>query len=325
MKIAIIGATGMVGEAILKVLEDRAFPVSGLELYASPRSAGKVVRFKSEDYVINPLDETIADAPAFKVAFFAAGGSISAKYAPLLAGAGVVVIDNSSHFRMDEGVPLVVPEINPSEAKNHKGIIANPNCSTIQAVVAMAPLHQAFKAKRVIYTTFQAVSGAGTDGIVDLEATLKGQEHKHFAHPIANNVIPHIDVFADEGYTKEELKMINETRKILNAPDIAITATCVRVPILNSHSLSINIEFENKFDIEEVVRILNNADGVVVVDDVANNAYPMPINASGRDEVFVGRIRRDTSNPNALNIWVVADNVRKGAATNAIQIAELFI
>ena len=325
MKIAIIGASGMVGEALLRVLADRDFPVSSLELYASPRSAGKVVVFKGKEYIVKALDETIADAPSFEVAFFAAGGSISAKYAKMLADKNVLVIDNSSHFRMDADVPLVVPEVNPSDAKNHKGIIANPNCSTIQAVVAIAPLHQVFKAKRVIYTTFQAVSGAGTNGIVDLENTLKGKEKAHFAHAIAHNAIPHIDAFSDEGYTKEELKMVNETRKILNAPELAITATCVRVPIFNGHSVSINIEFENKFEIDRVVQILSQGDGIIVEDDVANNIYPMPINASGRDEVFVGRIRRDLSKPNALNMWVVADNVRKGAATNAIQIAQLFI
>jgi aspartate-semialdehyde dehydrogenase len=322
VNLAIVGATGMVGSYFIKILQERGF-AGGISFFASQRSAGKIVKFGGSDHVIKPLDESIVNED-IHIALFAAGGDISAKFAPMLAQKGVIVIDNSSHFRMDENVPLVVPEVNAAAAKAHKGIIANPNCSTIQAVVALAPLHEAFELKRVIYTTYQAVSGAGLEGWQDLEGGLKGEPNNFFAYPIANNVIPQIDVFKENGYTAEEMKMVNETRKILNAPDLAITATCVRIPIFNVHSICINAEFQNKFDIKEVVRILGNAPGVIVKDDPDNKIYPMPICADGTDEVFIGRIRRDDSVPNALNMWVVSDNLRKGAATNAIQIAQLF-
>jgi len=325
MRVAVMGVTGMVGGLILKILEERNFPAESVCFYASARSAGKTVNFKGVAHEIKALDESIFDAPPFDVALFAVEGNISEKFAPKLAEKGVVIIDNSSKFRMDEGVPLVVPEVNGDAVKLHKGIIANPNCSTIQSVVALAPLHKAFGLKRVVYSTYQAVSGAGSEGWNDLEAGLKGESPKKFAHPIANNLIPQIDVFGEGGYTGEEIKMMKETQKILGLPNLAVTATCVRVPIFNVHSVCINIQFENKFDIKEVVQILKNAEGVVVMDDCPSGVYPMPINADGKDEVFVGRIRRDDSIANGLNIWVVADNVRKGAATNAVQIAELLL
>jgi len=324
LKLAVIGATGMVGSTIIQILEERNFKADGFVFYASPRSAGKTLKFNGENHTIQALDDNIINA-GLDMALFAAGGEISAKYAPLLVEKGVVVIDNSSKFRMNTDVPLVVPEVNAGDAKLHKGIIANPNCSTIQALVALAPLHKAFGLKRVIYSTYQAVSGAGQNGWQDLEEGLKGAPHKYFAQPIACNVIPQIDVFSDDDYTGEELKMMRETQKILGLPSLGVTATCVRVPVFNGHSVSINAEFENKIDIAEVVQILKAAAGIVVKDDAQNNVYPMPICADGKDDVYVGRIRRDASVENGLNMWVVADNLRKGAATNAVQIAELFI
>ena len=324
MKLAVVGATGMVGGTIIKILEERDFPALQVFFYASPRSAGKVLRFKGDNHIIQALDDSVFEA-GLDMALFAGGGDISIQYIPPLAEKGVVCIDNSSKFRMDTDVPLVVPEVNAEVAKNHKGIIANPNCSTIQAVMALAPLHNAFGLKRVVYSTYQAVSGAGQGGWHDLEEGLKGTPHKYFAQPIANNVIPQIDIFSDGGYTGEELKMMRETQKILNLPNLGVTATCVRVPVFNGHSVSINAEFENKIDIKEAVQMLKKAAGIVVKDDTENGIYPMPICADGKDETYIGRIRRDNSVENGLNMWVVADNLRKGAATNAVQIAELFI
>jgi len=257
--------------------------------------------------------------------FFLQDGDVSKKFAPIAASKGCIVVDNSSTFRMEENVPLVVPEVNPEDLKYHNNIIANPNCSTIQAVVALKPLNIKYKIKRIVYSTYQAVSGAGRYGIQDLENTLKSLEHKKFPYPIANNCLPHIDVFLENGYTKEEMKMINETRKILHRPNLKITATTVRVPVINSHSESINVEFENDFNLEELKQLLRSSPGVILEDDIKNNIYPLATKATGSDEVFVGRIRRDESVPYGINMWVVADNIRKGAATNAIQIVEELI
>ena len=321
--IAVVGATGIVGSTFLKVLEERDFPYENLYLMASARSAGKTINFRGKDYVVEELNEHSFDKP-IDIALFSAGGSTSAKYAPIAAEHGVIVVDNSSQWRMDENVPLVVPEVNPDDITWNKGIIANPNCSTIQAMVALKPLQDRYGIKRVVYSTYQAVSGSGIKGINDLKNGLEGnnEELQAYAHPIAGNCLPHIDVFMDNGYTKEEMKMINETHKILGDDDIKVTATTVRVPVFDSHSESINIELEKPFEIEDVMELFRNAPGVVLQDDVENNVYPLALDAAGTDEVYIGRIRRDFSVENGLNIWVVADNIRKGAATNAIQIAE---
>lgn len=324
LNVAVVGATGMVGRTFLKVLEEKNLPVENYYLFASKKSAGSKVNFMGKEYVVEELTETSFDR-GIDIALFSAGGSTSEKFAPIAAAHGCIVIDNSSAWRMDENVPLVVPEVNPEDIKWNKGIIANPNCSTIQAVVALKPLDDAFKIKRVVYSTYQAVSGAGMGGWTDLENGLKGEAPKKFPHPIAGNCIPHIDVFLPDGYTKEEVKMINETRKILGRPDLRVTATTVRVPVFNSHSESINVEFENSFEMDDVRRVLSSAPGIVVQDDAENNVYPMAINATGTDETYVGRIRRDDSVENGINIWVVADNIRKGAASNAVQIAEKLI
>ncbi len=323
-KIAVVGATGMVGRTFLKVLEEYKLPAESYTLFASARSAGSTVKFMGKDYTVKELNENSFDE-GFDIALFSAGGSTSEKFAPIAASKGCVVIDNSSAWRMNPEVPLVVPEVNPEEIKNHKGIIANPNCSTIQAVVAIKPLHDKYKIKRIVYSTYQAVSGAGRAGWEDLENGMKGEAPKKFPYPIAGNCIPHIDVFLENGYTKEEMKMILETQKILGDNSLKITATTVRVPVFNGHSESINIEFEKQFDLDELKNVLKNAPGVVVEDDVANNVYPMAINATGHDETFVGRIRRDESVESGVNLWVVADNIRKGAASNAVQIAKKFM
>ncbi len=324
LNVAVVGATGMVGRTFLKVLEEKQLPVENYYLFASKKSAGSVLNFMGKDYVVEELTETSFDR-GIDIALFSAGGSTSEKFAPIAASKGCIVIDNSSAWRMDENVPLVVPEVNPEDIKWNKGIIANPNCSTIQAVVALKPLDDRFKIKRVVYSTYQAVSGAGLGGWSDLENGLKGEAPKKFPYPIANNCLPHIDVFLPNGYTKEEEKMINETRKILGHPDLKVTATTVRVPVFNSHSESINVEFERSFEMSDIFDALSSAPGVVVQNDDANNVYPMAINATGTDETYVGRIRRDESVENGINIWVVADNIRKGAASNAVQIAEKLI
>lgn len=324
VRLAVVGATGMVGRKFLDVLKERNFPIDKLYLFASSKSAGKTINFNGKDYVVEELKEDSFDR-GIDIALFSAGASTSLKFAPIAASKGCVVVDNSSAWRMDENVPLVVPEVNPEDIKWHKGIIANPNCSTIQAVVALKPLDDKFKIKRIIYSTYQAVSGAGMGGYEDLVNGIKGEAPKKFPHPIAYNLIPHIDVFLENGYTKEEMKMINETKKIMHRSDLKITATTVRVPVFYGHSESINVEFEKSFDINEVKETLKNSKGIVLMDDVNNNVYPMPILAEGKDEVFVGRIRRDESVENGINMWVVADNIRKGAATNAVQIAELLI
>ena len=323
-KVAIIGATGLVGRTFLKVLKERNFPVEKLYLYASANSAGKKIEFNGTEYTVMELkDENIAND--IDIALFSAGGGVSLEYAPKFKAKGAVVIDNSSAWRMDKNIPLVVPETNPEALKNHPGIIANPNCSTIQVMPVLKVLQEKYGLKRVIYSTYQAVAGSGQKGLNDLEANLKGEPSKGYPHQIAFNVLPHIDVFLDNGYTKEEEKMINETRKILNLPNLKVTATCVRVPIRFGHAVSVNVELEKPFELEDVIHAFEEKEGIVVQNDGKNNVYPMPINAQDTDEVYVGRIRKDFSADNALNLWVVADNIRKGAATNTIQIAETLI
>lgn len=325
VNIAVVGATGMVGRTFLKVLEDRNFPFENLYPLASKRSAGEKVKCKGKEYVVEELTEASFDRD-IDIALFSAGGDISTKFAPIAASKGVIVIDNSSAWRMDPEVPLVVPEVNPEDIFKHKGIIANPNCSTIQAMVPMKPLHDAYKIKRVMYSTYQSVSGSGVKGVSDLEEGIKGNEqYLAYPHSIAKNCIPHIDVFMENGYTKEEMKMVNETRKILHDEDIRVTVTCVRVPINSSHSEAINLEFEKPYNLEDVFTMFEDTDGLVVQDKVEDNIYPLADDCKDKDEVFVGRIRRDFSIDNGLNIWVVADNIRKGAATNAIQIAEKIV
>ncbi|MBO4898253.1 MAG: aspartate-semialdehyde dehydrogenase [Clostridia bacterium] len=323
-KIAVVGATGMVGRTFLKVLEEYKLPAESYTLFASAKSAGSKINFMGEEYTVQELTEHSFDE-GFDIALFSAGGATSEKFAPIAAEHGCLVIDNSSTWRMNKEVPLVVPEVNPEDIKKNKGIIANPNCSTIQAMVAIKPLHDKYKIKRIVYSTYQAVSGAGRAGWEDLENGLKGEAPKKFPHQIAGNCLPHIDVFLPNGYTKEEMKMINETHKILGDDSIRVTATTVRVPVFNSHSESINIEFEKQFDLEELKDVLRNAPGVIVQDDTEHDVYPIATEATGHDETFVGRIRRDESVESGVNIWVVADNIRKGAASNAVQIAQKFI
>lgn len=324
VNIAIVGATGMVGRTFLKVLEERNFPIENLYLFSSKKSAGSYVVFNGKDYIVEELKEDSFDRD-IQIALFSAGGDISKIYAPIASSKGIIVVDNSSYWRMDPNVPLIVPEVNPEAVKNHNGIIANPNCSTIQAMVALKPLHDKYKIKRIVYSTYQAVSGSGVKGVKDLEEGLKGNPTGFYPHPISFNCLPHIDSFTENGYTKEEMKMINETMKIFDDYNLKITATTVRVPVKNSHSESINIEFEKEFELQTLVSTLESSPGVIVLDDTNNNIYPTAIDCTGKDEVFVGRIRRDFSVDNGINIWVVADNIRKGAATNAIQIAELLL
>ncbi len=324
INLAVVGATGMVGRTFIKVLEERNLPIENIYFFSSIRSAGKSIAFNNKEYVVEELTESSFDR-GIDIALFSAGGSTSEKFSPIAASKGCIVIDNSSAWRMDPDVPLVVPEVNASDISWNKGIIANPNCSTIQAVVAIKPLYDHYGVKRIVYSTYQAVSGAGLGGYKDLEDGLKGEAPKKFPHPIANNVLPHIDVFLPNGYTKEEMKMVNETRKILGDQNIKITATTARVPVFNSHSESINIEFEKQFDLDELKELLKNSPGIIVQDDPEHNVYPLAINATGKDETFVGRIRRDESVESGVNLWVVSDNIRKGAATNAVQIAEELI
>ena len=320
-KLAIVGATGLVGRTALKILEEKNLPNFEYTLFCSKKSAGETLQFLGKNYITKELTESSFDE-GFDFAIFSAGGDVSKKYGPIAVAKGCIVIDNSSAFRMDKDVPLVVPEVNPHDIAKNNGIIANPNCSTIQAVVILKPLDDKYKIKRIVYSTYQAVSGAGKYGLEDLLNKASYENLKKFPHPIYNNCLPHIDVFMDDGYTKEEHKMINETRKILSRPDIKITATTVRVPVENCHGESINIEFENDFNLDDVKSILKNAPGVVLYDDPKNNIYPLATIANGSDDVYVGRIRRDFSQENTLNLWCVADNIRKGAAANAIQIME---
>lgn len=324
MRVAVVGATGLVGSTFLKVLGERDLGITELFLFASSRSAGKKINFRGKEYVVEELKEDSFKGRDIDIALFSAGGGTSLKYAPIAAKEGVLVIDNSSAWRMDKEVPLIVPEVNPQEAFNHKGIIANPNCSTIQCMAPLKVLADKYGIKRVVYSTYQAVSGTGHKGVVDLEEGLKGNPPKTYPHQIVNNCLPHIDVFLDNGYTKEEKKMVDETRKILGLPNLPVTATCVRVPVMNSHSVSINVELEKDFDIDTLKKELAEAEGIVLLDEVEKNIYPLATKATGKDEVFVGRVRRDESVKYGVNLWTVADNIRKGAATNAIQIAELF-
>ncbi len=322
MKVAVVGATGLVGGEMLKVLEERNFPVTELILTASEKSVGKEITFKGKAYKIVSVEDAIAQHP--DIAIFSAGGSTSLALAPKFAEVGTVVIDNSSAWRMDPTKKLVVPEVNAHVLTAGDKIIANPNCSTIQMVVALNPLHKKYTIKRVVVSTYQSVTGTGKKAVDQLFAEREGKTEvpKVYPHTIDLNVLPHIDVFLENGYTKEEMKMVKETTKIMGDDSIRVTATTVRIPVIGGHSESVNIEFANDFDLKDVFELLQNAPGVVVVDDVANFKYPMPKDAHGKDEVFVGRIRRDESQPNTLNMWIVADNLRKGAATNAVQIAE---
>ncbi len=323
--VAVVGATGMVGRKFLEVLTERQLPVENYYLFASAKSAGSEVDFMGKPHKVIELKEENIIGKNIDIALFSAGGDVSKQFAPIFAKHGILVIDNSNAWRRDKDVPLVVPECNADDIKWHKNIIANPNCSTIQAMVVLKPLHETFKIKRVIYSTYQAVSGAGVKGFDDLKNGINGQAPKKFPYPIFGNCIPHIDVFLDNGYTKEEDKMVFETKKILGDQSIKVTATCVRVPVYYGHSESINIEFEKPCTAEQVKEVLRNAKGVVVQDDVNNNVYPMALTAENKNEVFVGRIRMDDTVESGINLWCVADNIRKGAATNAVQIAETAI
>lgn len=321
MKLAVVGATGLVGQEVLKILEERNFPLDELIPVASARSVGKKVKFRDTEYSVIGMEDAVSISP--DIAIFSAGGSTSLEWAPKFADAGTIVIDNSSAWRMSPDHKLIVPEINGEELRIDDRIIANPNCSTIQMVLALAPLHKQYGLKRVVVSTYQSVTGTGKAAVDQLINERQDKPtDKVYPHPIDMNALPHIDVFMENGYTKEEMKMVNETRKILGSPEIGITATAVRLPVMGGHSEAVNAEFESDFNLDEVREILSNTPGIIVEDDVENNVYPMPINAHGKDEVFVGRLRRDESNPNTLNMWIVADNLRKGAATNAVQIAE---
>jgi len=324
MKVAVVGATGLVGTVMLKVLEERNFPLNELIPVASAKSAGKEIQFKGKSYKVVTVDEAIAQKP--DIALFSAGGSTSLEQAPKFAAVGTTVIDNSSAWRMDPTKKLVVPEVNASVLTKEDKIIANPNCSTIQMVVVLKPLHEKYKIKRVVVSTYQSVTGTGVKAVDQLMNERKGiQGEMAYPHTIDLNVIPQIDAFLDNGYTKEEMKMIKETQKIMGDDSIKVTATTVRIPVMGGHSESVNIEFEKDFDLAEVRRLLEAQEGVLVVDDPASLKYPMPKDAHNRDEIFVGRIRRDESQVNSLNMWIVSDNLRKGAATNAVQIAEYLI
>lgn len=324
MKVAVVGATGLVGSEMLNVLTERNFPVTELIPVASERSKGKEVDFKGKKFKVVTPTEAIALKP--DVALFSAGGGTSLEYAPLFAEAGITVIDNSSAWRMDPTIKLIVPEVNGDILTAEDKIIANPNCSTTQMVVVLKPLHDKYKIKRVVVSTYQSVTGTGVKAVQQMNDERAGVEgEKVYPYQIDLNVIPHIDVFQDNGYTKEEMKMIQETNKIMGDDSIRVTATTVRIPVVGGHSESVNIEFENDFDLTELRQILQQQEGVIVVDNPANLEYPMPKDAHGKDEVFVGRIRRDETQPNSVNLWIVADNLRKGAATNAVQVAELLV
>ena len=327
MKVAVVGATGLVGTKMLQVLEERNFPVTEIIPVASERSVGKEIYFKGKKYKVVSMDDAIALKPA--VALFSAGGNTSLQWAPAFASAGITVIDNSSAWRMDPSKPLIVPEINAGILSSEDKVIANPNCSTIQMVVALNPLHKKYKIRRIVVSTYQSVTGTGKEAVDQLMGERKKASNTSTAdypmaykYPIDLNVIPQIDVFMDNGYTKEEMKMVNETRKIMQDDSIRVTATTVRIPVMGGHSESVNVEFENDFNLDDVKQLLAQSEGVIVVDDPANHQYPMPMDAHEKDEVFVGRLRRDESQPNTLNMWIVSDNLRKGAATNAVQIAE---
>lgn len=323
--IAVVGASGLVGLEILKALDEFNIEINKLYLFSSKKSAGKVIKFKDENYALLELNkENILDKK-IDFALFSAGSAVSEEFAPIFIQNGCVVIDNSSFFRMHDNVPLVVPEVNPEAINCHNNLISNPNCSTIQAMPVLAPLNKKYKIKRLVFSTYQAVSGAGKAGCEDLKNGIKGEKNKHFPHPIFNNILPHIDSFFEDGYTKEEYKLINETKKILNDDSIKITATAVRVPVFNCHCESVNVEFEQPSEIDDIKQILSNSEGIVLLDDFENFSYPTPLQAKGKNEVFVGRIRKDFSVKSGVNLWIVADNIRKGAATNAVQILKLLI
>ena len=323
--VAVVGATGLVGRKMIQVLEERSFPVAELRLLASAKSIGKKVEFHGKEYPVQEL--TNQSFEGIDIALFSAGATVSKEFAPIAAQSGALAIDNSSAWRMDKEVPLIVPEVNPHDIGKHKGIIANPNCSTIQMVVAMKPLHDKWRIKRVVVSTYQSVSGAGKLGVNQLDAEIAREKNppKKFPHAIGFNVLPHVDVFFDNGYTREELKMVNETKKIMGDDSIQVTATCARVPVVVGHSESVNLEFVKPFEMNDVYEALRKAPGICVQDDIKQNIYPMPIWSHDRDEVFVGRIRRDETIENGLNLWIVSDNLRKGAATNAVQIAEEWV
>ena len=324
MKVAVVGATGLVGTMMLKVLEERNFPLTELLPVASAKSVGKEIEFKGKKYKVVSMDDAIAARP--DIALFSAGGTTSQIEAPRFAAVGTVVIDNSSAWRMNPNIALVVPEVNANVLGTENKIIANPNCSTIQMVVVLKPLHEKYKIKRVVVSTYQSVTGTGVKAVDQLMNERKGIDTEMaYPYTIDLNVIPQIDVFTENGYTKEEMKMINETKKIMGDQTIQVTATTVRIPVMGGHSESINIEFENDFDVNDVKELLSTSDGVVLQDDPSNLVYPMPLTAHNKDAVFVGRIRRDESQAKTLNLWVVSDNLRKGAATNAVQIAEYLV
>ncbi len=324
MKVAVVGATGMVGEVMLKVLAERNFPVTELLPVASERSIGKQVVFKNTPYKVIGLQEAVSLKP--DIALFSAGGGTSLEWAPKFAEVGTTVIDNSSAWRMDPDKKLIVPEINASELTTEDKIIANPNCSTIQMVMALAPLHKKYKIDRLVVSTYQSITGTGVKAVRQLENEYKGENGEMaYPYPIHRNAIPQCDVFEDNGYTKEEMKLVRETQKILRDNTIAVTATAIRIPVVGGHGESVNVAFENDFELSDIRTILNETDGVTLQDNPDVNSYPMPIYAEGKDDVFVGRLRRDFSQPNTLNMWVVADNLRKGAATNAVQIAEYLV
>jgi len=324
MKVAVVGATGMVGHVMLKVLAERKLPITELLLVASERSVGKEIKFEGKTHTIIGLETAVAAKP--DIALFSAGGETSLEWAPKFAAAGTTVIDNSSAWRMNPSKKLIVPEINGNQLTADDKIIANPNCSTIQMVLALAPLHKAFKIKRLIISTYQSITGTGVKAVAQLKNEAEGKDgDMAYPHPIHKNALPHCDVFLENDYTKEEMKLVHETHKILGDDTIGITATAIRIPVVGGHSECVNIEFEKPFEIEDIRSLLNETPGVIVQDEPKTNTYPMPIYAEGKDEVFVGRIRRDTSHQNAINMWIVADNLRKGAATNTIQIAEYLI
>ncbi len=324
MKVAVVGATGMVGAVMLQVLEERNFPVKELIPVASAKSTGKEISFKGKKYKIVSLQDAVNQKP--DIALFSAGGDVSLEWAPKFAAAGTTVVDNSSAWRMDKSKKLIVPEINAHLLSKEDKIIANPNCSTIQMLMVLAPLHKRYKINRVVVSTYQSITGTGVKAVRQMEDERSGRAgEKAYPHPIDKNCLPHCDVFTDNGYTKEEMKLVNETRKILSDENIRLTATAVRVPVVGGHSEAVNLEFEQDFDLQAVRELLSETSGVVVQDDIDHNIYPMPISAQNKDEVFVGRIRRDFSNPNSLNLWIVADNLRKGAATNTVQIAEYLL
>ena len=324
MKVAVVGATGMVGQVMLRVLEERNLPITELIPVASERSVGNKVKFKDKEFTIVSMDDAIAVKP--EIAIFSAGGDTSLEFAPKFAEVGTVVIDNSSAWRMDPTKKLVVPEINANVLTKEDKIIANPNCSTIQLVMVLHPLNIKYDIKRVVVSTYQSVTGTGKAAVDQLNAEIKGESpEKVYPYQIFKNALPHCDVFSDDDYTKEEIKLMKEPKKIMGDDTFNLTATAVRVPVQGGHSESVNIEFENEFDLDEVRKILSETPGVTLQDDVKNNHYPMPLYSEGKDDVFVGRIRRDLSQPKTLNLWIVADNLRKGAATNAVQIAEYLV